>query len=101
VLIKNEVMEKVISFASNNIQSPNWKMKYAALISLGSITDGPEKAKFMEVIMQALPSLLGLSKDPVAKVREALAWVLSRICEFHPEVVKHEQVTSVFVPTLI
>ena len=43
LLIKNDVMAKVITFASANITQPNWKMKYAALIALGSITDGPDK----------------------------------------------------------
>jgi hypothetical protein len=51
-------MERVIGFASTNIISANWKEKYAALVALGSITDGPEKQRFLDVIMQALPGLL-------------------------------------------
>jgi len=43
LLIKNDVMDRVINFASTNIISNNWKEKYAALVALGSITDGPEK----------------------------------------------------------
>lgn len=75
VLIKNNVLEKVVAFASNNIQQPSWKQIYASLISLGSITDGPDKSRFTEVFVQALPSLLLIFDNQNKKVREALSWL--------------------------
>lgn len=37
-------MEPVINFVSENIGSEDWKKRYAALLALGSITEGPDKA---------------------------------------------------------
>jgi hypothetical protein len=33
---------------------PNWKKRYSALLALGAITEGPEKMKFMDVIIPGL-----------------------------------------------
>lgn len=51
LLIRNDVMELVIKFVAANIQAADsWKQRYAGLIALGSITDGPDKQKFLDVI---------------------------------------------------
>ena len=55
-------------------------------MALGSITEGPPKLQFAEVIVGTAPILLGLFEDPSRKVREANAWVLARICENHSDV---------------
>jgi hypothetical protein len=33
---------------------PDWKKRYSALLALGAITEGPEKLKFMQVIIPGL-----------------------------------------------
>lgn len=55
-------------------------------MALGSITEGPPKQQFGEVIVGTAPILLDLFKDQSTKVREANAWVLSRICDNHSDV---------------
>jgi len=55
-------------------------------MALGSITEGPEKQKFLGVILHALQNLLAMFKDSNGKVREAISWVMSRICEHHADV---------------
>ena len=42
-LLKDEVMDPVVNFVAQNIMLPDWKNKYASLMALGSITDGPGK----------------------------------------------------------
>lgn len=101
LLIKNDVMEQVIAFSSTKIGSQNWHERYAALIALGSITDGPDKKAFMDVIISALPGLLQMFSEQNPKIREALAWVLQRICEHHPEIVSAPQVTAEFIPRVM
>lgn len=59
-LIGNGIMEPVIKFVAQNIQSPNWKHRYSALLALGSITEGPDKMNFNNVIMPGLPNLINL-----------------------------------------
>lgn len=51
-------MDPVVQFVAVNFQLDNWKAKYASLMALGSITEGPDKQKFLEVIIQALQNLL-------------------------------------------
>lgn len=51
ILLGNQVLHLVVSYVALNIQQNFWKNKYAALMALGSITEGPEKQKFLEVII--------------------------------------------------
>jgi hypothetical protein len=44
-------MQAVLSFVDEKIQTSDWKKRYPALIALGSITVGPDKDKFLEVIV--------------------------------------------------
>jgi importin subunit beta-1 len=90
LLVGNAIMEPVIKFVSENITAQNWKQRYAALLSLGAITEGPDKMQFMNVVMPGLPNLISMFNDQHAKVREALGWLMSRICEHHSDVVSGE-----------
>lgn len=40
----------------------------------------------METVVPGLPQLINMFSDQNAKVREAIAWVISKICEHHAEV---------------
>lgn len=87
LLIRNDIMDLAIKFVATNIQATeSWKQRYAGLIALGSITEGPDKQKFLEVIAQALNQLLHLFSDTSPKVREAICWVFSRLSEHHPDI---------------
>lgn len=101
ILIKDLVLTKVINFASVNIGQQNWKQKYAALIALGSVTEGPKKDEFMVVIVQALPNLIELFGDSNAKVREALSWVFKRICEHHAGIFTDVKIATEVLPRLV
>jgi len=63
-------MGKIIQFGAENIKSLEWKQRFAGLIALGSIAEGPSKAKFKEeIFLPALPELLNMFNDSVSKVR--------------------------------
>jgi hypothetical protein len=66
-------------------------------MALGSITEGPDKQRFLEVIIQALQNLLQMFKDKNAKVREAISWVMSRVCEHHADVLSNPQIINHFM----
>lgn len=87
LLIKNDVMELVFPFVSENLHKPDWKMRYSALIALGAIIEGPDKIKFKEVLVPGLENLLKMFQDTSSKVRESISWVVSKICEHHADVV--------------
>lgn len=47
LLLKTEVLQPVIDFVAPNLTKDQvWKNKYAALIALGSICNGPDKDQF-------------------------------------------------------
>lgn len=100
LLIGNNVMQPVFTYVSENIVQTNWKQKYAALIALGSITEGPEKQQFVDVIMPTLTNLLLMFKDPNSNVRQAISWVFSRICEHHADVIMTQEVSNLVIPVL-
>jgi hypothetical protein len=68
---------------------------------LGSIVDGPEKQKFLDVIAQALIQLLQMYSDSSPKVREAICWVFARLSEYHPDIFRDQQVAEQFIPRLM
>ena len=69
------------------MQNPDWKKRYSALLALGAITEGPDRVRFMNVIIPGLQNLILMFNDPVPRVREAIAWVMSKICENHSDVI--------------
>jgi hypothetical protein len=58
---------------------------------LGAITEGPDKIQFMNIILPGIQNLINMFTDTNAKVREAIAWLMSRICEHHADVVSNQQ----------
>lgn len=50
-----------MQFASDNIAKAEWKQKYAALMALGSIVEGPERVQLGNLFSQALPSIFSLT----------------------------------------
>jgi len=56
-LIGNDVLDPVIVFVKNYISSPEWQKRYAAIICLGIITEGPEKPAFCTILTPSLDNL--------------------------------------------
>ena len=54
MILKNDIMGPIVAFISENIVQEDWKLRYASLMALGAISEGPEKAKFAEVIVPSL-----------------------------------------------
>lgn len=54
-------------------------------MALGSITEGPDKQNFLNIIIQSFQNLLAMFEDTNSKVREAISWVMSRISEHHSD----------------
>ncbi|XP_065052076.1 importin subunit beta-1-like [Rhopilema esculentum] len=81
----NDIVNHVLPFIHNSITSSNWKQRDAAVMAFGCILEGPEAEALKPVVLQAMPVLLGLMKDPSVVVRDSVAWTLSRVCEQVPE----------------
>lgn len=57
--------------------------------------------KYMNVIIPALPNLIAMFQDHHAKVREAIAWVMSKICEHHADVIASQQSLPTLMPIFL
>ena len=68
------------------------------MLALGAITDGPDRLKFMNNIMPGINNIMNMLNDPHAKVREATAWVISKICENHSDVIISQNVMEILMP---
>lgn len=56
---------------------------------------------FMQVVMPGLQNLINMFSDQNGKVREAVGWVMSRICEFHCDVVSNQNALQVIIPVFL
>jgi len=92
------VLPLVVAFVSSNITSANWRARYAAVLSLGTITEGPDKPSFNQILVPSINQLISMYGDPSIKVREAISWVMSKVCEHHADVVTQTpEITSLFI----
>ena len=103
LLIKDQVLQPVVDFVGANIvDQQDWKKRYAALIALGAVADGPQKQAFASMILQSSAQLFAMFKDQSIKVREAIAWVTLQICTHHSDVMASTpQQTQDFVQVIL
>ncbi|AET40540.1 karyopherin beta Ecym_6149 [Eremothecium cymbalariae DBVPG len=77
----NYIVEPVLHYVEQNITGENWRQREAAVMSFGSILDGPDKVQLVNLVHQALPPILNLINDPVLQVKETVAWCIGRIAD--------------------
>lgn len=78
---ENEIVDHVLPFIKQNIKSPNWRFRDAALMVFGSILSGLDKNTLKPLVEQAMPTLIELTYDESVIVRDTAAWTIGRICE--------------------
>ena len=44
----------MVEFVKANIMQEDWRLRYAALMALGAIAEGPDKVKFAEVVVPSI-----------------------------------------------
>lgn len=78
---EKDIVPHVLPFVKNNIKSPNWRFRDAALMSFGSILGGLDAETLKPLVEQAIPTLIELMYDSSVIVRDTVAWTFGRICE--------------------
>jgi hypothetical protein len=102
LLLRNEVLAPIVAFVSSNIMHADWKNRYAALMALGAVSDGPDKQAFAQILTPSIQQLMNMFKDSSIKVREAISWVTFQICTHHADVmVCNPEQTTMFVTVLM
>ncbi|XP_049318405.1 importin subunit beta [Bactrocera dorsalis] len=82
---EDEIVPYVFPFIKDNIESPNWRFRDAAVMTFGSILSGLETNTLKPLIEQAMPTLIHLMYDECVIVRDTTAWTFGRICDIVPE----------------
>ncbi|KAH8400453.1 hypothetical protein KR222_000006 [Zaprionus bogoriensis] len=82
---EDEIVPHVLPFIKDNIESPNWRYRDAAVMTFGSVLNGLETNTLKPLVEQAMPTLIHLMYDSSVIVRDTTAWTFGRICDIIPE----------------
>ncbi|KAL9923916.1 importin subunit beta [Glossina fuscipes] len=82
---EDEIVPHVFPFIKDNIESPNWHFRDAAVMTFGSILGGVETSTLKTLVEQAMSTLIRLMYDQSVVVRDTTAWTFGRICDIIPE----------------
>lgn len=83
---EDAIVEIVVPFVQQNIQNPNWKYRDAAVMSFGSILEGPNTDALKPLVVSAMPVIMNMLSDESPAVRDTAAWTIGRVCELLPEI---------------
>ncbi|KAF8622289.1 hypothetical protein AX15_007152 [Amanita polypyramis BW_CC] len=97
--VQDSIVPTVIPFIEAHIKSEDWHFREAAIMSFGSILEGPDPNVLTPLVNQALPLLIGMMNDTNLHVKDTTAWTLGRICDLligtiKPDVHLHALVSS-------
>ncbi|KAG6332567.1 hypothetical protein ID866_6517 [Astraeus odoratus] len=79
--VTDPIVPAVIPFIEAHIKSQDWHQREAAVMTFGSILDGPDPSVLTPLVNQALPLLIGMMTDTNVHVKDTVAWTLGRICD--------------------
>jgi len=79
--VQDSVVPAVIPFIEAHIKSVDWHQREAAIMTFGSILEGPDPAVLKPLVDQALPLLIDMMTDSNLHVKDTTAWTLGRICD--------------------
>ncbi|TDL26856.1 ARM repeat-containing protein [Rickenella mellea] len=79
--VGDAIVPAVIPFIEAHIKSQDWHQREAAVMTFGSILDGPDPTVVTPLVAQALPILIEMMRDDNLLVKDTTAWTLGRICD--------------------
>ncbi|KIH58081.1 HEAT repeat protein [Ancylostoma duodenale] len=97
--VGDTILDPVMPFLKH-FSSTNWKYKEAAIMAFGSILDGPDPAKLMTLVEQAMPALIESMAEKNVTIRDTAAWTIGRVLEICPEVVNKDGMLARLLPAL-
>ncbi|EKM76555.1 hypothetical protein AGABI1DRAFT_62890 [Agaricus bisporus var. burnettii JB137-S8] len=79
--VQDAIVPAVIPFIEANIKGDDWHLREAAIMTFGSILDGPDPGVLTPLVNQALPLLISMMNDQNLHVKDTTAWTLGRISD--------------------
>lgn len=86
--VADTIVPAVIPFIEANIKAQDWHQREAAVMTFGSILDGPDPQVLNPLVAQALPILIDMMSDESVHVKDTTAWTLGRICDLLIQTIK-------------
>jgi importin subunit beta-1 len=86
--VTDAIVPAVIPFIEANIKAQDWHQREAAVMTFGSILDGPDPQVLTPLVTQALPLLIDMMSDANLHVKDTTAWTLGRICDLLVSTIK-------------
>ncbi|KAL0578066.1 karyopherin Kap95 [Marasmius crinis-equi] len=86
--VNDAIVPAVIPFIEAHIKSEDWHHREAAVMTFGSILEGPDPVVLTPLAEQALPLLINMMSDSNVHVKDTTAWTLGRICDMLITVIK-------------
>ncbi|KAG7373170.1 heat repeat-containing protein [Nitzschia inconspicua] len=88
--VEDVIVPVLVPFIQQNIQSPEWRLRDAAIMAFISELEGPSQATIGPYVQQSVPILLPLLNDENEIVRDSAAHCISRICLLHVQYIPGE-----------
>ncbi|KAF8889026.1 armadillo-type protein [Infundibulicybe gibba] len=79
--VQDAIVPAVIPFIEAHIKAEDWRHREAAVMTFGSILEGPDPTVLTPLVNQALPLLIDMMTDTNSHVKDTTAWTLGRICD--------------------
>ena len=76
-VVRDPVRDAVMPFVQAHVASSDWRAREAAVNAFAAIMAGPDPVTTLPMVRSALPSLLGMIKDPARPVRAAAAFAVT------------------------
>lgn len=86
--VQDAIVPAAIPFIEAHISSEDWHYREAAVMTFGSILEGPDPIVLTPLADQALPMLINMMTDNNVHVKDTTAWTLGRICDLLITVIK-------------
>jgi len=90
--VHEKIIEAVIPFVQQNIQSDNWRLRDAAIVAFSCILDGPSTAAIGPYVQQSIPVLMAAFTYPSELVRDSATHCVAAICKLHMDAIAPDQV---------
>lgn len=79
--VADTIVPAIIPFIEANIRHQDWHHREAAVMTFGSIMEGPDPNVLTPLVNQAFPILIDMMNDTNPHVKDTTAWTLGRICD--------------------
>ncbi|CAO1615921.1 unnamed protein product [Parajaminaea phylloscopi] len=99
--VQDDIVPLAIPFIDQNIRSPDWQSRDAAVLCFGSVLDGPDSVMLTPLVEQALPTVIEMLQDSSVAVKDSAAWTLGRITDLLAKTISPQNHLTPLVQALV